>query len=133
MSVLHWRSEFGLGIEVVDHDHQELIGYIRSRQLEIGSAEDPDTIIRLLGEIYAEIAEHFSLEEKLMEQLRYTALADHREDHETLLEDLRELMVAVEDDGELDEIQLTDDLDRWFSDHFRVHDAKLHHTDADQG
>ena len=133
MSVLHWRNEFGLGIEVVDHDHQELIGHIRSRQLEIGSAEDPDTIIRLLGEIYAEIAEHFALEEKLMEQLRYTALADHREDHETLLEDLRELMVAVEDDGELDEIQLTDDLDRWFSDHFRVHDAKLHHTDANQG
>ena len=33
-----------------------------------------------------------------------------------LLDDLREIMVAVEEDGELDEIQLTDDLDRWFSD-----------------
>ena len=51
----------------------------------------------------------------------------------TLLDDLRELMVGVEDDGELDEIQLTDDLDRWFSDHFRVHDAKLHREDTDQG
>ena len=28
MSVLHWRGEFSVGIEVVDHDHQELIGRI---------------------------------------------------------------------------------------------------------
>ena len=133
MSVLRWRNEFGVGIEIVDHDHRELIASIRSRQIELGSCDDPDTMIRLLGEIYAEIAEHFALEEKLMEQLRYAAFADHKEDHETLLDDLREIMVAVEDDGELDEIQLTDDLDRWFSDHFRTHDAKLHRKDLDQG
>ena len=133
MSVLRWRNEFGVGIEIVDHDHRELIRSIRNRQIELGSSDDPDTIIRLLGEIYAEIAEHFALEEKLMEQLRYAAFADHKEDHETLLDDLREIMVAVEDDGELDEIQLTDDLDRWFSDHFRTHDAKLHRKDHDQG
>ena len=133
MSVLQWRKEFGVGIKIVDHDHRELIGSIRSRQLELGNCDDPETIIRLLGEIYAEIAEHFALEEKLMEQLRHAAFADHKEDHETLLDDLREIMVAVEDEGELDEIQLTDDLDRWFSDHFRVHDAKLHREDTDQG
>ena len=68
-----------------------------------------------------------------MEQMRYAAIADHKEDHETLLDNLREMMVGVEDEGVLDEIQLTDDLDRWFSDHFQVHDAKLHRADPDQG
>ena len=68
-----------------------------------------------------------------MEQMSYPALAEHQEDHQTLLEDLREIMVEVEDFGALDEIQLTDDLDRWFSDHFRVHDAKLHRAESDQG
>ena len=35
-------------------------------------------------------------------------------------------MDEVEDDGEFDEAQLATDLDRWFSEHFRTHDAKLH-------
>ena len=126
MSVLHWRSEFSVGIEIVDHDHEELISRIRSRQRVLEDCADTVKIVAILEEIYKEIAEHFALEEKLMEQLRYPAIADHKEDHETLLEELRDIMVGVEDEGVLDEVQLTDDLDRWFSDHFRVHDAKLH-------
>ena len=126
MSVLRWRSEFGVGIEIIDHDHQELIGRIKDRQLELEGCEDPGKLVRVLDEIYAEIADHFALEERLMEQMRYAAYADHKEDHETLLDELREIMVEVEDNGVLDHAELTDDLDRWFSDHFQTHDAKLH-------
>ncbi len=126
MSVLQWRSEFGVGIEIVDYDHRELIGRIRGHQQTLATCVDPDSMVAVLDQIYRDIADHFALEEKLMEQMRYAALADHKEDHETLLDDLREIMVGVEDNGELDETQLTDDLDRWFSDHFRTHDAKLH-------
>ena len=126
MSVLQWRSEFGVGIKIVDHDHRELISRIRDRQEQLVNCGDPDKLIEILGIIYADIAEHFAHEERLMEQMRYSAFADHKEDHETLLDDLREIMVGVEDEGVLDEVQLTDDLDRWFSDHFRTHDAKLH-------
>ncbi|MDJ0905821.1 MAG: hemerythrin domain-containing protein [Woeseiaceae bacterium] len=126
MSVIEWRSEFGIGIEIADHDHQQLIGRIRGHQQMLATCTDPDEMVAVLDQIYTDIASHFALEEKLMEQMRYAALADHKEDHETLLDDLREIMVGVGDDGELDEVQLTDDLDRWFSDHFRTHDAKLH-------
>lgn len=126
MSVLQWRSEFGVGDEIIDHDHQQLIGRIKDRQLRLEGCEDPGKLVQVLGEIYADIADHFALEERLMEQMRYAAYADHKEDHETLLEELREIMAEVEGDGALDEAELTDDLDRWFSDHFRTHDAKLH-------
>ncbi|MDJ0814197.1 MAG: hemerythrin family protein [Woeseiaceae bacterium] len=133
MTIIEWRSEFAVGIEIVDHDHRELVGRIKGRQLELAVCEDPDRIIEILDKIYTDIAEHFALEERIMEQMNYPALAEHQEDHQTLLEDLREIMVEVEDFGALDEIQLTDDLDRWFSDHFRVHDAKLHRAESDQG
>ena len=133
MSVLHWRSQFSVGIKVVDHDHQELIGRIRNHQVSLEECADTDKIIEILDAIYADIAEHFALEEKLMEQLRYAAYADHKEDHETLLDDLREIIAGVEDEGMLDQVQLTDDLNRWFSDHFRVHDAKLHRAESGQG
>jgi hemerythrin len=126
MSVLQWRDEFGVGIEDVDHEHRELIGLIKRLQEGLDEDADPEQKLEVLREIYAAIAAHFELEETIMQQAQYPALADHKEDHETLLDDLREIMVEVEDDGVLDQAQLTDDLDRWFSDHFKTHDAKLH-------
>lgn len=129
MTVLQWREEFSVGIEEVDHEHRELIELIRRLQQDLQAGADADKVIDVLGEIYAQIAAHFALEEKMMRETLYPALADHKEDHETLLDDLRDIMDEVEDDGVLDEAQLTDDLDRWFSDHFKTHDAKLHHSD----
>lgn len=126
MGVLEWRSEFGVGIDTVDHDHRQLISRIRECQRRLAGCEDPDRVLEILGEIYADIAAHFELEEEEMRRTHYPALADHKEDHDTLLDELREMMGAVEDDGVLDDAQLTDDLDRWFSDHFRTHDARLH-------
>ena len=128
MSVLQWREEFSVGIEEVDHEHRELIGLIRGLQESLEEGASTDQVIDVLGEIYAQIAAHFALEEKMMRQTQYSAFADHKEDHETLLDDLRDIMDEVEDDGILDRVRLTDDLDRWFSDHFKTHDAKLHHS-----
>ena len=54
------------------------------------------------------------------------AYAEHKEDHEILLDDLRDIMDQVEDDGTYDEDQLSNDLSYWFSEHFRTHDARLH-------
>jgi hemerythrin len=128
MTVLQWREEFSVGIEEVDHEHRELIELIRTLQQDLHAGADTDRIIDVLGEIYNQIAAHFALEEKMMRTTHYPALPEHKQDHETLLDDLRDIMDEVEDDGVLDETQLTDDLDRWFSDHFKTHDAKLHHS-----
>jgi len=128
MTVLQWREEFSVGIEEVDHEHRELIELIRTLQQDLHAGADTDRIIDVLGEIYNQIAAHFALEEKMMRTTHYPALPEHKQDHETLLDDLRDIMDEVEDDGILDETQLTDDLDRWFSDHFKTHDAKLHHS-----
>ena len=85
-----------------------------------------DAIVDALGEIYAQIAAHFALEEKYMRETRYMAYAEHKEDHEILLDDLRDIMDQVEDDGTYDEKRLSKDLSFWFSEHFRTHDAQLH-------
>ncbi len=61
-----------------------------------------------------------------MRNARYPLYEEHKEDHELLLDDLREIMDEVEADGSFDAVALSDDLNRWFSDHFHTHDAKLY-------
>ena len=126
MSLLQWRDEFSLGIAEVDHEHRELIELINRLQQDLRAGTDTQKTVSSLGEIYAQIAAHFALEEKMMRASLYPALLEHKQDHETLLDELRDIMDEVEDDGAYDEAQLSTDLERWFGDHFRTHDAKLH-------
>lgn len=126
MSLIEWKDEFSVGVAEVDHEHRELIGLINSLHDVIQTNADADQVLETLGEIYAQISAHFALEEKMMRASRYPAYGDHKEDHEVLLDELRDIMDEVEDDGSYDERRLADDLQRWFSLHFRTHDAKLH-------
>ena len=128
MSLINWKEDFSVGVAEVDHEHRELIEEINELHAVMQKGADHETVLKSLGEIYAQIAAHFALEEKMMRNTRYPSLAEHKQDHETLLDDLRDIMDEVEDDGTFDEAELARDLERWFSDHFRVHDAKLHRS-----
>ncbi len=126
MSLIHWKEEFSVGVAEVDHEHQELIESINQLYRSVQEGVTRKQVIEGLGDIFAQIAAHFALEEKFMRESHYRAYRDHKDDHEALLDDLRDIMDEVEDDGDFDEKRLSIDLDRWFSDHFRTHDAKLH-------
>lgn len=126
MNLIDWKEEFSVGVVEVDYEHQELIDSINALHRSVQEGVTHDQVVSGLGDIYAQIAAHFALEEKFMRDTRYPSYKDHKTDHEALLDDLRDIMDEVEDDGEFDERRLSTDLDRWFSDHFRIHDAKLH-------
>ena len=126
MSLIEWRDEFSLGVASVDLEHRELIDLINGLHALIGDNASADNIVSMLGEIFAQISAHFALEEKYMRDAHYPLLDEHKSDHETLLDELRDIMDLVDIDGNYDEKGLSDDLQRWFTEHFRTHDAKLH-------
>ena len=126
MSLIKWRDEFSVGDPAIDHEHRELIGLINQLYELMHSGSERERVVESLGEIYAQIAAHFALEEKMMRDSTYPALREHKTDHESLLDQLRDIMDRVEDDGNYDEERMTRDLERWFTEHFRTHDARLH-------
>jgi len=126
MSLIMWREEFSVGVDAVDHEHREMIDLINSLDDAMEKNADHPAIVGTLGEIFARIAAHFALEEKVMRDARYSALESHKQDHEVLLDELLDIIDSVDADGRYDRADLSRTLDRWFSDHFRTHDAKLH-------
>lgn len=126
MNLIEWRDEFSVGVPAVDHEHREVIETInRLNEAARGGAGHAD-VVAALGEIYAQIASHFALEERIMRRSRYDAYGEHKAEHEALLDTLRDIMDRVEDDGRYDETGLGRELDAWFSEHFRTQDARLH-------
>jgi hemerythrin len=126
MSLIEWKKEFSVGVAAVDHEHRELIELINKLYGLAQTGGGHDQVVTALGEIYAQIAAHFALEEKMMRDARYGAMPEHKSDHESLLDQIRDIMDKVEDDGSYDKERLSRDLERWFTVHFRTHDARLH-------
>ena len=126
MSLIEWKDEFSVGVASVDLEHRELIDLINDLHALIGENASAEEVVSMLGEIFAQISAHFALEEKYMRDSRYPFLEEHKADHEMLLDELRDIMDLVDEDGGYDELGLSQDMRRWFTEHFRTHDAKLH-------
>jgi hemerythrin len=126
VTLLEWRENFSIGIAEVDHEHRELIGLINSLHVALGDDRASEQVEAFLGEIFADIAAHFALEERVMRERRYDGLAEHKADHERLLDQLRDMMDAQAEGAELDDAAFGDQLSEWFAGHFRTHDARFH-------
>ena len=128
MALIEWTDEFVLGVPEVDREHRELIDMINALHDGMGSEPPHPRILARIREIHTLVAEHFAHEEAYMREVRYMAYAEHKEDHEILLDDLRDIVTDTEAAGTVDHARLSADLDYWFSAHFRTHDARLHGT-----
>ena len=126
MSLIQWKPEFSVGNAAVDHEHRELIELINNVHAVVGAGANLDSVAAGLGEIYAQIAAHFALEEKMMRDAHYVELGPHKADHESLLDQLADIIYSVENGNDLDDRELSSRLERWFTEHFATHDAKLH-------
>lgn len=127
MSLIEWRKEFETGIPDVDHEHQELVDIINRLHAHIVGRADRSHIAKFLGEVFAKIAAHFALEESIMRKHAYDEYEAHKAEHERLLDEIRDIMDAQQDNpssayGD----SLSSTVRDWFVNHFKSKDARLH-------
>jgi len=128
MSLIEWRKEFETGIAEVDHEHRELVDLINALHAEIEKGGVRENVSAFLGEVFARIAAHFALEETVMRKHRYDEYAEHKADHERLLDELRDIMDQHDDEGHFNDASqaLATTVRDWFVNHFKTRDARLH-------
>jgi hemerythrin-like metal-binding protein len=127
MTLLQWKTDFALGIPAIDHEHREMIELINECHARLGGDLDAGAIEDFLGEIHTGIAAHFALEEQIMRKAEYAEFEAHKDDHEELLDQLRDLMDIYQQDPQVGQFLLQQKLGDWFSHHFSTFDARLHH------
>ena len=126
MTLIEWQSSFSIGVADIDAEHRDLIELVNWLGVLAAAGGSSEKVVETLGEIYAQIAAHFALEEQLMRTAGYDEFAGHKADHEALLDELRDIMDQVDDDGRYDSDRLSRRMQRWFAVHFSTHDARLH-------
>lgn len=126
MILLEWKPEYSVGIASMDDEHREMIDMINDVYAKLGTSPDPDEIEECLENIYGAISLHFALEERIMREHYYVEYAEHKEDHEDLLDEIRDLMDEFVADQESGAHLLEKRLSDWFARHFASFDARLH-------
>jgi hemerythrin-like metal-binding protein len=126
MALIEWREGFSVGLPAVDHEHRELIDLINRTHARLGEDASEPAVADFLGEIHARISAHFALEEKIMREAGYDRFAAHKEDHERLLDEIRDFMETYEDRANFDAAAFGARLGAWFTEHFQTEDARLH-------
>jgi hemerythrin len=126
MSLLQWKPEYSVGVESMDVEHQEMIDLINEIYEKLDSNPDADQIEQCLGDIFSTISMHFALEERLMRKNNYAEYPAHKDDHEKLLDQIRDLMDDFESDTAAGAVKLEQGLSDWFAGHFATFDARLH-------
>lgn len=127
MALIEWREEFNTGDAGVDHEHRELVELINALHARLDEGAARDEVEGFLGEVYARISSHFALEERLMRSAGYSGYSEHKESHEALLDEIREIMIGYDAGAfEAFDADLAQRLNAWFSDHFSTFDTDLH-------
>ena len=126
MSLLEWKPEYSVGIASMDDEHREMIGMINGVYRQMAESSEADEIESCLEEIFTTISAHFALEERIMREAVYEEYEAHKEDHEDLLDEIRDLTEDFLADTEKGGRLLEKGLSAWFSRHFSTFDARLH-------
>lgn len=126
MTLLNWKPEYSVGIESMDAEHREMIDLINEVYAKLGASPQEEEVEECLENIYTAISLHFALEERIMRDNSYVEYAEHKEDHEDLLDEIRDLMDEFVADSRTGARLLEKRLSDWFGRHFATFDARLH-------
>jgi len=124
MTIAEWSNDLSVGIEKIDNQHRELIRLLNDLGDAFNSPNRQSVAEVCLMKMRDYMEQHFSDEEKLMEDADYPEISTQKKEHKRFRD-----KVALYEIGKIISYtpyqDMLDFLKRWFTNHFKTHDKKL--------
>lgn len=120
-----WTDELSVGIQEVDEQHKGLFGLINQLHIAISEDQGQDASREILDQLAERTRTHFLLEESLMRLTHYTGFAGHKEQHETLMEQMRTVQHKLDNEGASITVDLLHFLNNWLTQHIGSCDQRF--------
>lgn len=106
---IEWTKDYEVGVGFMDADHKEAVDLMAAMQTAEGEA-----LKDLLAKFTHHCQEHFARENELMERIGFFAQGCHTDEHERVLDELKDM--AGKDEAAI-QAYARDDLPDWFVGH----------------
>jgi hemerythrin len=122
--MLQWLDSYSVGHARIDFEHQIFLGLLNDFQMARKAGGNKERLLRILNEISSYARFHFKSEENIMADIRYPELAEHKNQHKALAEELCTMSLGLEYD-QMTPAGIEQSLLNWFSHHFITEDRKI--------
>ncbi|MDO9170567.1 MAG: bacteriohemerythrin [bacterium] len=123
MSAIVWKDDLELGLPLIDEQHRRLVDRYNELAAAYRRREADAELAHRLGVLLDCAAVHFVSEETLMEELGYVGLAEHREEHQDLLQRVRRFQTVLAEGRQTVTLPVLQYLQHWLLGHIRGADA----------
>ena len=125
MKDLIWDNTLSVQVQEIDDDHHKLVDLFNLLNHAIADGESIDYINAIMQELIYCTVWHFSHEERLMLKYNYDGLADHRAEHQELIESAKQLQQKTLEQGKLISADDIIYLEHWLTGHIFSTDMDL--------
>ncbi len=122
MALIDWTDDFKTGITKMDDQHRHLVDIVNKFDDAAKRGKGSRIMTEILNELIGYTVEHFSAEEKLMEDSQYTKLKQHRSQHRQLLQRVERLQFEFDQQGKRITVEVRDFLKYWLINHILKED-----------
>ncbi|MCW9015115.1 MAG: bacteriohemerythrin [Gammaproteobacteria bacterium] len=125
MKDLIWDNALSVDVDEIDDDHRKLVDLFNILNHAVAEGDAADYIEAVLEELISCTVWHFRHEERLMLKYAYEDFAEHKAEHQKLIEGAREVQQKFLQAGKQissDEIQF---LEKWLTGHILGADMDL--------
>jgi hemerythrin-like metal-binding protein len=124
MTLIIWNSKLSVDINSLDNQHKMLISMINDFYDNITNRPNSENVAKILAGLKNYTIEHFSYEEKLMKQFRYSLFNSHIKEHEFFIRKVTEIEEKVNAGKLVLSLDITSFLYEWLKNHIQVSDKK---------
>jgi hemerythrin len=122
-----WDPKYNTGYPDLDLQHQKALRLLTIAGEAVDAKLDIPSIVAIIDETYDYFLRHTNMEEELMETFRYPELFEHRQEHQSMLRELRRIS---EDYGlyghrSIITVKLNTMISRWAREHILDLDKKM--------
>lgn len=114
-----------VGVDEIDDDHRKLVSLFNMLNHSIAEGDAPDYLQAILEELISCTVWHFSHEERLMLKYGYEDIAEHKTEHQELINSARELQQKILQADKLVANEDIEFLERWLTEHILTADMRL--------
>lgn len=117
MPFITWNETMSVGVERFDTQHKKLVELVNTLFDAMRQGKGKSVMGKVFDELIAYTTYHFASEEELMEKYGYPGFVQHKEEHEALTQQVKELREKYEQGELFITIETLDFLKAWLSNH----------------
>jgi hemerythrin len=122
---LVWDKLLSVGVDEIDEDHRKLIHLFNILNISVTEGASLEYLAATLEELLNCTVWHFSHEERLMLKYRYHEHAEHKAEHQELIQSAKELQQEILQADKPFADEHIQALERWLTEHILTADGRL--------